>query len=142
MSSITTTSASSMSSDFVVKPLASAGVAFALDQFFFNESDFNKSATLAASSAVGAYLGLMVGASLPDLSATLPIFLGNGKGLLQRVAEIGFGAGAAYGINKFVLKNSSYRENITNKLLTLSAADIAGEYISYYNAGRPLSILS
>jgi hypothetical protein len=130
------------SSDYVVKPLATAGVALAIDQFFFNESDLNKSITFAVSSGAGAYLGMMVGSSLPDLSNTLPTFLGNGKGLLQRVAEVGFGVGSSYAVNKFVLKNNTYKENMMNKLGALVVADIAGEYISDYIAGRPLSIVS
>ena len=93
------------------------------------------------SSAVGAYLDLMVGSSISDLSHSLHVFLGNGKGLLESVAEIRFGAGTAYGINKFVLKNNCFKENMTNKLITLTFADIAGEYISDFVAGRPLSIL-
>ena len=50
----------------------------------------------------------MVGSSIPDLSHSLPEFLGNGKGLIERVAEIGFGDGTAYRINIFVLRNNSY----------------------------------
>jgi hypothetical protein len=130
------------SSDYVVKPIATAGVALAIDQFFFNESDLNKSITFGVSSGVGAYLGMMVGSSLPDLSSTLPTFLGNGKGLLQRVSEVGFGVGSSYAINKFVLKNNTYKENMMNKLGAFLVADIAGEYISDYIAGRPLSIVS
>ena len=84
----------------------------------------------------------MIGSSIPDLSNSLPVFLGNGKGIIERVAEIGASVGTSYAINRFVLKNNSYRENITNKLITLSAADIAGEYISDFVAGRPLSILA
>ena len=54
-------------------------------------------------------------------------FIGYGKGLIERVAEIGFGAGTAYGINKFIFKNNTYIESITNKLITITAAEIAGE---------------
>ena len=129
-------------SDSFVKPLATAGSTFLIDQFIFNESNFNSSAILAFSSGVGAYIGMMLGSSIPDLSQSLPVFLGNGKGIIERVAEIGTGVGTSYAINRFVLKNNSYRENITNKLITLSAGDIAGEYISDFVAGRPLSIIS
>ena len=48
------------------------------------------------------------------------------------MAEIGFGAGTAYGIHRFVQKNNYYIKSITNKLITLTAADIAGKYISDY----------
>ena len=94
--------------DYIVKPGATAAVAIAIDQFFFNESDLTKSLTFGASAGAGSYLGMMIGSSLPDLSNTLPTFLGNGKGLLQRAAEIGCGTGVAYGVNKYIMKNSSY----------------------------------
>ena len=132
----------STSSDFMIKPLATAGLVVALDQFFLNESNINNSIIFAASAGAGVYAGMMVGSSLPDLSESLPVFLGNGKGLMQRVAEVGFGTGIGFAVNKFVFKNSGYRENMTNKLGVLVAADIGGEYITDFLAGRPLSITS
>ena len=126
----------------IVKPIATAGVAVVIDQFFFNESDLTKSLTFGVSAGAGAYLGMMVGSSLPDLSSSLPQFLGNGKGLLQRVTEIGLGTGVGYVVNKYVMKNTSYKENIMNKIGGIIAADIAGEYIADYLAGRPLSFLA
>jgi len=132
----------STSSDFMIKPLATAGLVVALDQFFLNESNINNSIIFAASAGAGVYAGMMVGSSLPDLSESLPVFLGNGKGLMQRVAEVGFGTGVGFAVNKFVFKNSGYRENMTNKLGVLVAADIGGEYITDFLAGRPLSITS
>ena len=129
-------------SDSFVKSIATGATTFLIDKFIFNESNFNRSAILGASSAVGAYLGIMTGSFIPDLSNSLPVFLGNGKGLLERVAEIGIGSGTAYTINRFILKNNSYKENMTNKLITLTVGDIVGEYISDFVAGRPLSILA
>ena len=92
----------------IVKPAATAVVAIAIDQFFFNESDLTKSLTFGVSAGAGAYLGMMGGSSLPDLSNTLPTFLGNGKGLLQRITEVGLGAGTGYVVNKYIMKNTSY----------------------------------
>jgi hypothetical protein len=132
----------STSSDFMIKPLATAGLVVALDQFFLNESNINNSIIFAASAGAGVYAGMMIGSSLPDMSESLPVFLGNGKGLMQRVAEVGFGTGIGFAVNKFVFKNSGYRENMTNKLGVLVAADIGGEYITDFLAGRPLSITS
>ena len=77
-----------MSFDIVVKPIATAAVAFAIDKFFLNENDINKSITFATSCGGGAYLRMMVGSHLPDVSQYIPTCLGNGKGLVQRVAEI------------------------------------------------------
>ena len=132
----------SVNSDYIIKPLATAGLVVALDQMYLNESNLNNSIIFGVSAAAGVYTGMMVGSSLPDLSAELPIFLGNGKGLLQRVAEVGFGTGIGYAVNKFVFKNTGYKENMTNKLGVLVAADIGGEYIADFLAGRPLSITS
>jgi len=132
----------STSSDYMIKPLATAGLVVALDQFFLNESNINNSIIFGASAGAGVYAGMMIGSSLPDMSESLPVFLGNGKGLMQRVAEVGFGTGVGFAVNKFVFKNSGYRENMTNKLGVLVAADIGGEYITDFLAGRPLSITS
>jgi len=132
----------STSSDYMIKPLATAGLVVALDQFFLNESNINNSIIFGASAGAGVYAGMMIGSSLPDMSESLPVFLGNGKGLMQRVAEVGFGTGVGFAVNKFVFKNSGYRENMTNKLGVLVAADIGGEYIIDFLAGRPLSITS
>ena len=131
-----------MSSDIVVKPIATSVVAFAIDKFILNENDTNKSITFGASCGAGAYLGMMVGSNIPDIHQYLPTYLGNGKGLLQRVAEIGLGTGTSFIVNQYILKNTSYRENIYNKIGAIAAADIAGEYISDFIAGRPLSILA
>ena len=139
--SATITTTTPTSSDYMIKPLASAGFTVAIDQLVLGETDINKSVLFGVSSAVGVYAGMMVGSYLPDLSAELPTFLGNGKGLMQRAAEVGFGGGASYAINKYVMKNMSYRENMTNKLMVLVAADIGGEYVSDFMAGRPLSFL-
>ena len=132
----------SVNSDYIIKPLATAGLVVALDQMYLNESNLNNSIIFGVSAAAGVYTGMMVGSSLPDLSDSLPVFLGNGKGLLQRVAEVGFGTGIGYAVNKFVFKNTGYKENMTNKLGVLVAADIGGEYIADFLAGRPLSITS
>ena len=128
--------------DFVVKPLATAACTFAIYQFVFSESSINTSAILAVDSCAGAYLDMMVGSSIFNLSHALSVFLGNVKRQLDIVAEIGFGAGTAYEINKFIQKYTTYRENVTKILITLTAADIAGEYISDFVAGKPLNIFA
>jgi len=132
----------SVSSDYIIKPLATAGLVVALDQMVLNENNLNNSIIFGAAAAAGVYTGMMIGIALPDLSHSLPVFLGNGKGLLQRVAEVGFGTGIGYAVNKFVFKNTGYKEIMTNKLGVLVAADIGGEYISDFLAGRPLAITS
>ena len=139
---MTSVAATPSSSDYMIKPLATAGLVVALDQMVLNESNLNNSIMFAVSAGAGVYAGMMIGYAIPDLSDSLPVFLGNGKGLLQRVAEVGFGGGIGYAVNKFVFKNSGYRENIYNKVGVLVAADIGGEYITDYIQGRPLSVVA
>ena len=57
-----------MISDIVVRPIATAVFEFLIDKFIFDENDINKSITLAASCRSGAYLGMMVGSHLSDIS--------------------------------------------------------------------------
>ena len=93
-----------MSSDIVAKPIATATVAFLIDKFILNESDINPFITFVASCGGGAYLGMMVGSPLLDISYYIPTLLGNGKGLVQRVAEIGLGTGTSLVVHKYTLK--------------------------------------
>ena len=130
-----------MNSDYVIKPVSTAAAVYVIDQFIMRESNQTKSFYLGIAGGVGAYAGLMVGANLPDMSDSVPTYLGNGKSLISRVAEVGFGVGGAYAINRYVLNNNSFRENAMNTVGTLIAGDILGEYVTDYIQGRPLSIL-
>ena len=130
-----------MSSDIFVKPIATAAVAFDF-QNFFNENNINKSITFAASCGAGALIGMVVGSNLPVVHEYLPTLLGNEKSFLQRVAEIGLGTSSFFVVNQYIWKNSSYREKIYNKIWAIAIANIAGEYIFEFIAGRPPSILA
>ncbi len=127
-------------SDYIVKPVATALVAYAIDQFVLKETNQNKSMSIAAAAGIGATTGMIVGSIIPTLD--LGTYFGNGKGLSQRVAEIGLAAGGSYVINNMVLKNTGFRESPWAKLPVFIAADVAGEYISDYIAGRPLAIFT
>ena len=65
--------------EFFVKPQATAACTFAIDQFVFSKSNFNTSLILGVESGGGAYLGMMVGSSIPDLKSFFTCFLENGK---------------------------------------------------------------
>ena len=93
------TSTTSSSDIDYFKIIATAGSAAAIDMFIFGESNINNTGVIAVSAAGGAWIGSMVGTSLPDLSESLPVFLGNGNGLMQRAIEIGSGVGAGYDVN-------------------------------------------
>lgn len=130
----------STSQDYVIKPLVTAACALAIDKLIFKENDLNKSITFCVASGAGAYLGMSVGSSLPVIN--LPFNLPSGKGLTQRAAEIGFGVGACYALNKYVLKNTGYRDDTFSKIGAFILSDIAGEYATDFIAGRSLSLMA
>ena len=84
---------------------------------------------------------MVEGSYLPDVSHYLRTFFGNGNGRLQLVAEIGLNTGESFVVNQHILKSSSYRKNIYNKVGAIAVAEKAGEYICDFKACRPLFIL-
>jgi hypothetical protein len=128
-----------MSMDDIVKPVIAAGTAFAIDKFYFKEYDMKKSAMFAGCVGVGVFAGGMVADALP-LESAFDI-LGNGKAIEARVMEIGVGAGLAYSLNKFVLKNDLSRDDLFKRLGTVVVCDIVGELGSDLIAGRTMSYL-
>jgi hypothetical protein len=133
-------SSSTSNSDFIIKPLATGAVAVAINQFILKENDMNKSLYLGVASAVGVAGGQFVGSMIPPMNFGQQAYFGNGKGVSQRIAEIGLGTGGAFVLNTYVLKNTSFRDNYINQIGVIIAADLAGEYISDYVAGRALAI--
>lgn len=123
----------------LLKPLISGGAVVALDMFYLKEQNLNNSLIFGGAVAAGVYVGGMLGQYAPDIS--LPI-LGNGKGLEQRIVEIASGAGSAFVLNKYVMKNTSYRDDTMQKLGVIIVADLVGELASDVLAGRPLSVFS
>ena len=133
-------SSSTSNSDFIIKPLATGAVAVAINQFILKENDMNKSLYLGVASAVGVAGGQFVGSMIPPMNFGQQAYFGNGKGVYQRIAEIGLGTAGAFVLNTYVLKNTSFRDNYINQIGVIIAADLAGEYISDYVAGRALAI--
>ena len=133
-------SSSTSNSDFIIKPLATGAVAVAINQFILKENDMNRSMYLGIAAAGGAAAGSFVGSMLPDMNFGSQQYFGNGKGVSQRIAEVGLGTAGAFVLNTYVLKNTSFRDNWMNQIGVIVAADLAGEYISDYVAGRPLAI--
>lgn len=129
---------SSQFNDQITKAVSTGLVAAALNKFYLN-NDNNSSLYLGAAVAGGNYIGQMGAFIVPEMN--LPV-LGNGKGLGQRIVESGTSVGASYAINTYILKNTTFRENIYDKIGVIVVSDILGEYIADFMAGRPLSFLA
>ena len=128
----------SVSTD-LLKPLIAGGVAIAADQFYLKQTDITKSLTFAGSVAAGIYAGTLIGNMAPDLQ--LPV-LGSGKGLESRILEVGAGGGATYAVNKYILKNAVYKDEMIQRLGVILVCDLTAELACDFLAGRPLSIFS
>jgi hypothetical protein len=127
-------------SDNIVKPAIAGATAFAIDKFYFKEYDMQKSIMFAGSVGGGVFLGALAADALP-LETTFAM-LGNGKAIEARVLEIGCGAGVAYAVNKFILKNDLNKNDLMKRVGTIVVCDIVGEFGSDIIAGRPLNFLA
>ena len=133
-------SSSPSNSDFIIKPASTAVVAFAINNFILKENDMQKSMYLAAAAGLGVLGGGYIGSMIPPMNFGSQQFFDNGKGVSARIAEIGVGTAGAFILNTYVLKNSSFRDNYMNQIGVIIAADLAGEYITDYVAGRALAV--
>ena len=133
-------SSSTSNSDFIIKPLATGAVAVAINQFILKENDMNRSLYLGLAAAGGVAAGGFVGSMIPPMNFGQQAYFGNGKGVSQRIAEIGLGTAGAFVLNTYVLKNTSFRDNYMNQIGTIIVSDLIAEYLSDYVAGRPLAI--
>jgi hypothetical protein len=130
---------SMMSNPLYVKPLSCGLVAAALDKYALGQPDLKKSLYFGGSVAVGEAVATLSAPLVPNL---IPLDLGNaidGKTVSGRVMEVSLATGASWGINKYLLKNEISREDWTRRLAVIAAASFAGEYISDYLVGNPLS---
>ena len=138
MSATTTTSTSSSMSGYV-KPLVGAGVAIALDKLVLMNPNMNSSLYFGASVGGALFLVGMFDTNVPNFLPDITAIGADGATLSKRVAEITAGAGAAYAINKFLLKNDNSPQLMMKKLAVVIASDFLGEYASDYFSSRALS---
>ena len=126
-------------SDTYFKPLATAGVAVLLDRLVLKQTDMKKNLTFGLSVGAGVGLGAMVAKNLPIPDS--PSSFGNGKQIASRMLEITSGAGTAYAVNRFIMKNDA-GTGMIRKLGVIVASDFIGEYLTDYASGRPLGFFN
>jgi hypothetical protein len=124
-------------SNSYLKPLITGALVGAGDKMLFNEPDLTKSIYFGVAVAGGTYIGTMVGDMLPAVVPSVGFV--DGKTLEVRLAEVGAGAGSAYALNRFVLKNDFEYSQMYNKLALITGSDFVAEYIVDYLENRPLS---
>ena len=126
-----------MSENTLLKPLITGATVVAIDKFVMKNDNMNESLYFGAAAAAGIYAGTMIAKAMP-----LPLPSGDyfdGKTLELRVAEITAGAGIAYALNKYVLKNDYSQDQMLNKLAVIAVADFISEYATDYLQGNKLA---
>ena len=121
-----------MSKNSLVKPFAAGAIAYGVQNYYLNKGS-QQAMYFGASVAAGQYLADMFS---PTIKSTLGTSAGS---LLEKVAEIGSSGAAAYALNKYLLKNESYRDNMTQDLACVIVANVGSELIDDFFAGRQLN---
>ena len=113
-----------MSSEFL-KPSVAGGLIYLM------ETQYYKADNTSAMKFGGAVaIGVFAGSSIDNmLGLTSSKTLSTGKGLENRLIEIGSGAGAAYMLNKYVLKNDYTQNEMLMKVGEIVIADVLSEYV-------------
>ena len=117
-------------SSTILKPVICASTVFLADRFILK--NLNTKSNLAFSASVGG--GVMVASSIGEASKNL--FYTNtsigslGKNLEARIIETISGAGIAYTVNRFILKNDYSNKDLVNKLGIIIFSDFVAESLT------------
>ena len=123
-----------------LKPILTGGMIVLLDKFALNQPDMNSSIYFGIAGAAGIFAAQNIVPMLPNQPSMSTMV--DTKTLEGRILEIGLGAGATYGINKFILNNDLRPNDLMMKVGVIVAADFIAEYIDDYMNKRPLSFLA
>ena len=121
-----------------LKPLITGACIVAIDKYALNQQNLNSSLYFGLAGAVGIFAAQIVTPMIPNQGSGTII---DPRTLEGRILEVGLGAGATYGLNRFVLNNDLRPNDLMMKVGMIAAADFVAEYIDDYLAGRPLSFL-
>jgi hypothetical protein len=129
-----------MSNNAFMKPLITGALVVAGDKFLMKEQDMTKSLYFGVATTAGVYTASMIASALPVIVPSGGFV--DGKTLEIRLAEISIGAGAAYALNRLLLKNDYQYSQMINKLGLIAGADFIAEYVTDYLENRPLSFFA
>ena len=122
-----------------LKPILTGGVIVLLDKFVLNQPDMTSSIYFGLAGTAGIFAAQNIVPMLPAQPSLSTMI--DTKTLESRVLEIGLGAGATYGINRFILNNDLRPNDLMQKVAIIAVADFISEYVDDYMSNRPLSFL-
>lgn len=127
----------------MLKPAAVGLVAFAIDSYYLKESNFMRSVYFGGAVAVGNYSAeylypLVKHIPIPTISKDLY----EGKTLVDRILEVGSSTALTYVINKYIILNDNYRNELLLRMGVIAASDVIGTYAVEYMTGQKLEFLT
>ena len=121
----------------IIKPLLTGAFAFAIDTYFFGNTDTMQALTFGGGVALGVASAKYITPNVMSVVQLESTSYYNGMTLEMRIIELVSGAGASYALNKYVLKNDPYFF-VVNKLATIVVADVAATFLTEYLNKEPL----
>jgi len=124
-----------------LRPLAVGSVAAFLDRFYIGEESMTRNALFGVAVAGGVYASEMVTPSIMPNVPSINETLYNGKTMATRGTEIVVASGSAFALNKYLLMNDRFSDEMLLRAGVVAVSDVVGTYVAEYFAGVPLSFL-
>lgn len=132
-----------MNSNFA-KPALMGVYSMLIDKFYLGERDMNKTLYFGLASAVGSYASEWVVPVVNPLVKSIPSLstgLYETKTLTDRIVEVGSSTATVYVLNKYILNNDNYKDEILLRMGVIAVADFASTYTLEYMNNKPLDFL-
>ena len=129
------------SNNGILKPACIGATAIVLDKFYLGEQNLQRSLIFGALTASGSYLSEIVSPHVTPNLPSLNTEMYNGKQLGERITEVGIDTASVYVVNKYVLGNDIYRDEMLQRMGVIAVADVVGTYVAEYIDGQPLSYI-
>lgn len=128
-------SSNSLLPESLAKPAIAGLTAFCIHRFLLKEPDMKKSGVFALSVVGGITAGKWAGKYLP-IEDSPSTFL-NEKQIAQRTVEVSSGVATAYGVNRYVMRNTG-SIGMVRQVGTVLIADYVSEVTCDFLAGRKI----
>ena len=122
----------------LIKPIVSGGTAFAIDRFYFKQTDMQKNAIFAGAVAGTMYFSPIITDMIPTFLPDMGTFA-NGKQVQDRLMEVAVGGGVGYIINNVVMKNTMSNNEAMKRIGAVLVSDLVGEAFLDYWVGRDIN---
>lgn len=128
-----------------MKPFAMGVVAGVLDMYYMGETDMVKTIYFGAAVATGSYLAELAAPLAKDVAGFIPSAnksIYDSKTLAERIMEIGGASVSIYILNRYIIRNDTYKGEVMKRLTVIAASDVIATYGLEYYHGKPLEFFT